>query len=347
LFLTIAVFILVFLAVTLAHELGHLIFSKLVGIRVHEFGLGFGPTLLSFDYHQTIYKLNLFPILGYVKIAGVDPEEGKDAPPLLADDFINKPLWARFVSIVSGPVANLVFGFILYSLVFASVGIPAGISNEIATISPGSPAASVGLLPGDRLIKLNSRPFSDPLSAIDYIHHHPGTPLSLTIQRGDRQKTYLVTPKLQPRLKIGLIGFSLRPNYQKVSLAKALWSGLIETWRLSVLTLVIVGKLLVGQVTIGDLAGPVGIAQITGQYAQSGLVATLGFIAFFSINVAILNLVPLPALDGGRLFFMLLELVRRKPINIELENKIHAVGLTLLLVLMAVLTINDLLRLFR
>lgn len=345
--LTVVAFLLVFLAVTLAHELGHLYFSKLVGIRVPEFGLGFGPTLLSFEYHQTIYKLNLFPILGYVKIAGIDPEEGKEAPPLSADDFTNKPLWARFVSIVSGPAANLVFGFILFSLVFAAVGIPAGISNEIATISPGSPAASIGLLPGDRLIKLNNQPITLPLAAIDYIHRHPGTPLFLTVERGGKQKTCQVTPKLQPKMKIGLIGFSLRPTYNRVGFFSALFAGLTETWRLSLLTLIIIGKLIVGQVTIGDLAGPVGIAQITGQYAQSGLVATLGFIAFFSINVAILNLVPLPALDGGRLFFMLIELVRRKPINVELENKIHAVGLTVLLILMAVLTVNDLLRIFR
>lgn len=345
--LTIVSFAVVFSLITLAHEFGHLICSKLAGIRVPEFGLGFGPTLASFKFRQTTYKLNLLPILGYVKIAGLDPEdpEEKDLPP--GEEFYNKGTWAKFFSIFGGPLFNLILGFLILTAIFSIVGSPAGLSREVATVSANSPASEVGLKPGDLLFALNGKPIESPEKTIDFIHKSAKNKLSLTITRNGKKMTFLVTPKYNERMKVGLIGFSLKPSYQKISLLSAVKDGAQQTAALFVLTLVIVGKLFTGQIGIGELAGPVGIAQITGQYASVGIVSTLSFVAFFSVNVAVLNLIPLPALDGGRLFFVLLGGLTRRPINIELENKIHAVGMTLLLTLMAVLTLNDILRLFR
>lgn len=346
-FITIISFLFVFAVITLAHEFGHLIFSKINGIRVHEFGLGFGPTLFAIEYHQTTYKLNLLPILGYVKIAGIDVEDPKEQETPASEKYFNRPVFSKFISIFSGPLMNLILGFIIFSVVFIFNGVPVGISNEISTISPGSVASKIGLHSGDRLISINNKIFKNPEDAIDLIHKSADKDLHLSILRGKERLSFLAIPKYNKRLKIGLIGFSLKVLYKPAGIFEAFISGFKQTASLSALTLFLLVRLFIGRLSLGDLAGPVGIAQITGQYAQLGLSSLLSFIAFFSINVAVLNLLPLPALDGGRLFFIIIEFFRRKAIPIETENKIHSAGLILFLLLFVVLTVNDVLRIFR
>lgn len=346
-FLTIISFLFVFTVITLAHEFGHLFLSKMNGIRVHEFGLGFGPTLFSFDFHQTTYKLNLLPILGYVKIAGIDTDDPKEQQTPSSEKYFNRPALAKLLSIVSGPIMNLILGFIVFSFVSGINGTPIGISNEISTVSPGSVASKIGLIPGDKLVAIDGKKFKNPEEAIALIHKSADKQLALSILRGDKPLTFSATPKYNKRLKISLIGFSLKALYKPVGLLGAIISGFKQTISLSLLTLLLLGRLFIGQLSLGDLAGPVGIAQITGQYAHLGISSFLSFLAFFSINVAVLNLLPLPALDGGRLLFIIIEIIRRKPVPIEIENKIHYAGLLLFLLLFLVLTVNDLLRIFR
>jgi regulator of sigma E protease len=344
--ITLISFLVVFTIITLVHEAGHLYFSKRAGIRVHEFGVGFGPTLFSTRYHNTTYKINLLPILGYVKIAGIDTEdpEEKDTPE--QEKYYNKPIKQKFNSIFAGPCMNLLLGFVILSCLFMITGIPTGISNELATVSLGSEAAKVGLRPGDRLIAINGKEFSNAEEAVALIHQSANQQLTLNIQRDGQLITYKATPQLNKKMKIGLIGFSLKAIYKKVNPFLAIYYGAKETIGLILLILTIVAKLVTGQLAMADIAGPVGIAQITGQYAHQGFLSLLSFVAFFSINVAVLNLLPLPALDGGRLFFILLEAIRRKPFDIETENKIHYVGLLVFLAFFAVLTINDIVRIF-
>lgn len=344
--LTLLSFFFVFTIITIVHEGGHLYFAKSAGIRVHEFGIGFGPALFSMKRHQTTYKINLLPILGYVKIAGIDTDDPAEKETPEQEKYYNKGVGVKFRSIFAGPFMNLLFGFIVFSFVFMFSGVPAGVSNEIAAISPGSEAARVGLKAGDRLIALNGIKVEKPEEAIKTIHQSANKGVLLTIQREGKPFSFKAVPKYHPRMKIGLIGFSLMAIQKKINPLLAIWYGFKETAGLSLLILVLLGRLLTGAISVGDLAGPVGIAQITGQYAHQGMVSLLSFLAFFSVNVAILNLLPIPALDGGRLFFVLLELIRRKPISIEKENKVHYVGLIVLLGLMALLTANDLFRLF-
>ncbi len=345
--LTIVSFLFVFTIITIVHEFGHLYFSKKAGIRVHEFGLGFGPTLFSMKRNNTTYKINALPILGYVKIAGIDTEdpEEKDTPE--NEKYYNKSTGAKFRSIVAGPMMNLILGFLVYTMIFTFIGVPSGISNEISAVSPGSEAAKVGLKPGDKLISIDGKTYNNPEEAIKTIHQNPDKTLTLGIERNNKLTNIKATPKLHKRAKIGLIGFSLKAIYTRVNPLYAIYYGFKETVGLILLIFVLLGKLFVGQLAVTDLAGPVGIAQITGQYASRGAFALMNFIAFFSINVAVINLLPLPALDGGRLFFLLIEFIRRKPINIETENKIHSIGLILFLILFALLTVNDVLRIFR
>jgi regulator of sigma E protease len=345
--LTIISFLFVFTVVALVHEAGHLYFSKRAGIRVHEFGLGFGPTLFSTKRNGTTYKINLLPILGYVKIAGIDTEDPQEKDTPENEKYYNKSVGQKFKSIFAGAGMNLVMGFVIFSLVFMFAGVPIGISNEISAVSPGSEAAKIGLQTGDKLVSIDNRMFQNAEDAIKVIHQSAGKQLRLGIQRNGSQMAIAATPKLNKRLKIGLIGFSLKAVYNKVNPFTAIYYGLKETAALVLMIVMLLGRLLVGKISFSDLAGPVGIAQITGQYAQHGFLSLLNFTAFFSINIAIVNLLPIPALDGGRLVFVLLEFIRRKPVSIEKENKIHMVGLFLLLGLLAALTVNDLLRIFR
>ena len=250
------------------------------------------------------------------------------------------------MSIFAGPMTNLILGFVIFFLVFAIMGIPKGISNEISTIQPGSEAAEVGLNIGDKLVAIDGVNYASPDKAIEKIHQSAGKKLALTIGRGAETLVVAATPKYHPKMKMGLIGFALKPLYEKINPIKAVYFGAKETVVLSLTIFSILGRLLVGKIGIGDLAGPVGIAQITGQYAQGGMLSLMGFIAFFSVNVAILNLLPIPALDGGRLVFVIIEAIFRKPVPIETENKIHGIAMYALLSLMAVLTVHDLMRIF-
>ncbi|KPJ69700.1 hypothetical protein AMJ44_02830 [candidate division WOR-1 bacterium DG_54_3] len=345
-FLTIISFIFVFSVITVVHEAGHLYFAKRAGIRVHEFGIGFGPTLFSLRHNNTNYKLNILPILGYVKIAGIDTEDPQEKETPENEKYYNKSVGQKFKSIFAGPMMNLLLGFTIFSLVFMFAGVPVGISNVISTINPGSEAAKIGLQSGDQLVSINGKVYDKPEEAIAVIHQSADKELLLGIQRNGRHLSLKATPTYNKRLKIGLIGFSLKPVYEKAGIFSAIYYGLRETAGLILLILVLLGRLLVGKLSIGDLAGPVGIAQITGQYAHHGFLSLLSFLAFFSVNIAIINLLPIPALDGGRLFFVLVELIRRKPLDIEKENKIHYVGLFVLLGLIAILTINDVIRIF-
>lgn len=345
--LTIISFLFVFTIITLVHEFGHLVFAKRAGISVPEFGIGFGPNILSFTKNNTTYKINLLPILGYVKIAGLDADDEQERSIPADQKYVNKKVSQKFLPIFAGAVMNLVLGFLVFSLVFMIAGIPAGISNEISAISPGSEAAKVGLQAGDKLIALNGRTFDNAEDYVKQIHQSAGQKVRLTIERDGKRKLIAAVPQLNKKLKIGLIGFSLRALYKKVNPLLAVWQGLKETGALIVLILTLVGNLFLGRLSLFDLAGPVGIAQITGQYAHHGFLSLLSFLAFFSINVGVLNLLPIPALDGGRLVFVLIEAVRGKPLPLEQENRYHYVGLYALLGLLAILTINDILRFFR
>ena len=344
--LTILSFVFVFTVIALVHEGGHLYFSKKAGIRVHEFGIGFGPTLFSFCRNHTTYKINLLPILGYVKIAGIDTEDPQEKETPDHEKYYNKSVGAKFKAIFAGPAMNFALGFLLFSLIFMVTGIPTGISNEIAAVSPGSEAAKIGLKSGDRLVSINGIMHETPEEAIKIIHKNAKKELSLGIQRNKEFFLIKATPKYNKRMKVGLIGFSLKAVYKRVNPLQAIYHGLKETVGLMLMIIMLLGRLLAGHFGLSDIAGPVGIAQITGQYAQQGFLSLISFMAFFSIHVAVLNLLPIPALDGGRLFFVVLEFIRRKPISIEKENKVHSVGLFILLGLIALLTVNDLVRIF-
>lgn len=349
-FLTIISFIFVFTILALAHEAGHFYFARRAGIRVHEFGLGFGPRLFSIKRGDTIYSLNAIPILAFVRIAGADTESAADEDDKNTPEdekYYTKSLKERFLTSVSGPIANLIVATIVLSLVFMFVGVPKTLSNEIARITKGSEAEKVGLKAGDKVVSIDGQKYSKMEEVIAKIHSSPGKTLSLGVIRDNKKLEISATPELNKKLKVGLIGFAPKPLYEKVNPLMAIYYGFQQVGALIVMTLTVLGMLFTGKVSITNLAGPVGIAQITGQYANSGFVSLLHFLALLNVNIGILNLLPLPALDGGRLVFLGIEAIRKKEVNPALENKIHQWGLIFLLSFLAVVTINDILRIFR
>lgn len=338
-------FALVFTFIALVHELGHLVWAKRAGIRVYEFGLGFGPRLFSFTRNSTVYSLNLVPILGFVKIAGEgEAEEDKTCP--ANELFTSKTPLQKFKCLFAGPSMNILAAFFVLLLTFSLFGIPSGVSNEIGAISPGSPADISGLKVGDRLISIDGNRFASMEDAIALIHKSGSRRLALLVSRGATQIAINATPKYNPKLKASLLGFSPRPLYKPASFFSALLTSLSQVFSMIILTLAVLWRLLIGGVSLSDLAGPVGIAQVTGKYTQSGWASLLYFAAFLNVNIGIINLLPIPALDGGHLTIVLLEWIRRKPFDQKLVNKINYWGFVALLGLMAVVTFNDILRLF-
>lgn len=338
-------FAVIFTSLAVAHELGHLIWAKKAGIRVFELGLGFGPRLFAIERGGTTYSINLIPILAFVRIAG-EGESEDDQNCALSELFYSKTPLQKFKTLFAGPAMNITFAFLLLFLLTLFAGTPTGLSTEVGAIIPHSPAELTGLKVGDRLKAINSSPITKMEDAIELIHKSPEKPLLLIVDRNGQVLTYKVTPKYNERLKISLIGFSPKPVYKMVGPLQSLLNAFEQTYSMIIITLSIVWKLLTGVVKITDLAGPVGIAQVTGRSVQGGLVSLVYFAAFLNVNIGVLNLLPIPALDGGHLVFVLIEALRRKAINPKLINKINYWGMIALLTLMAIVTLNDIGRLF-
>jgi regulator of sigma E protease len=335
-------FIFVFTIIALSHELGHFFAAKKAGIRVYELALGFGPRLFGIKRKGTLYAINLIPILGYVKIAGMEDEEEKECPE--EEKYYNKSVAAKFAVGFFGPFFNFIAAFLIFSFVFSFLGVPYKISNEIAAIVKNSPAEKVGLKERDVVLSIDGKKIEDMEKAIEIIHKSADKRLTLTIKRDVKTFNVTVAPKYDEKMKVALIGFQPKTLYRKVNPLQAVYHGMEQTVSMTAFILVILGKLLTGAISVKGLAGPLGIAQITSRYAHSGILSLLTFTAFLSINIGVLNLLPLPALDGGRLIFVIIEAIRRKPIKIEIENRIHRWGLIFLLGLIFIVTINDFLR---
>jgi regulator of sigma E protease len=338
-------FLVVFTFIALVHELGHFIWAKRAGIRVIEFGFGFGPRLFAREKKGTTFSLNLIPILAFVRIAGEgEDKDDLETPP--AERYQAKSVWQKFLAIVAGPAMNLAAAFVILSLLFVFAGVPSGISTVIGSVTKNSPADLAGLMAGDRLVSINGVAYQEMEKAVDLIHQSQGKMLTLVVERGEKQLSFSATPKFNPKLKLALLGFAPRPVYKHVNPLLAVYQGLVQTGGMILMTLAILWQLVTGAVSVRDLAGPIGIAQITGRYAESGLISLIYFTAFISVNVGVLNLLPIPALDGGRLVFILIEWLRKKPVDQKLEMNINQWGFVALLALMALVSFNDILRLF-
>lgn len=326
------------------HEFGHFIVAKIVGIKVYEFSLGFGPKLLGVSGGETLYTLRLLPLGGFVRMAGMDPEEEVDEKDL-DRGFNKKTVGQRIAVIFAGPFMNFLLAALLFAVVFSLQGEPVASSGtRIGDINPGYPAQIAGLAAGDKIVAIDGKPVDKWADLVTLINERPEQNISVVVLRdGSELQFALTTVKSEDGR--GLIGIYPAEEYVKVGFLQSISLGIEWTTRFTVAIMDFVSKMIFGQMP-ADLGGPVRVVSEIGKAAQIGFVILLKLAAILSINLGLFNLFPIPALDGSRILFLFWEKIRRRPVDPVKENFIHLVGFGLLLLLMVIITYNDILKIF-
>lgn len=331
--------VLVFGLLIFIHELGHFFVAKRVGIMVHEFSLGFGPKVFGHKRGETIYNLRLLPLGGFVRMAGMDPNEQEDNGIPIDRAFNNKTAMQRFAVVIAGSLMNFVLAIVLFAFIFMWQGMPY-VTTEIGGVVKGFPAEKAGLRVGDRIVAVNNTTVEDWNKLVLETNKHPGEPLSLTVQRGPEQvKLSITTAKDETgQYKIGIT--PTEPLVKKLNPLAALAAGTSFTFQICGLILTFIGQMFTQQVPV-ELGGPVRVVSEIGKAAAFGNYQLMQLAAFLSINLGLFNLLPIPALDGSRALFLVWEKVSGRPVEPSKEGFIHLVGFGLLLLLMVVITYND------
>ena len=350
----ILIFIVVLLVVVLVHEWGHYITAKLCGMRVDEFGFGFPPKLFGVQKGETEYTFNLLPIGGFVKIFGEDSEEAEGSPRA----FTSRPRWAQALVLVAGVVMNIVLAWVLFSAVFI-IGNQTVVSPEeaspkaalvITEVLPGGAAAEAGIPQGAEIVEVAS---GDEYAALtpegfrSFTETHEV--LSVTYRGGDTLVTVESTPRImeessQPIIGVGLALIDTVRLPVHIALYEGARATVVGLKSITVGLGSLVRDAVRGQADFSNIAGPVGIVGMVGDASSFGLTPLLTFVAFISLNLAVINLIPIPALDGGRLLFVLIEAVKRSPIHASWVMVLNTAGFFLLIALMIAVTYNDILR---
>jgi regulator of sigma E protease len=332
------------------HELGHFLSAKLMGVRVLKFSLGFGPKLIGKKYGDTEYLISSIPLGGYVKMLGESSgEELQEKEKIFAFNY--QPVWKRFIIVFLGPLFNLVFAIVIFFFVF-SYGIPV-LLPEVGDVLPQSPAERAGLMKGDTVISIDGSQVTQWDEMTKIIHSSPGRSLNLKIKRKSEVVTLSVIPE-KKRIQdlfgqgkeVGLIGIKPSGNtfIKKSDLTESLTNAVSRTWEIAVLTMVSIVKLIQRVIPMETIGGPILIVQMAGEQASQGVLNFFVFMAIININLGILNLLPIPILDGGHILFLGIEAVRRKPLEEKFINIAQRVGLALILLIMVFALYNDLIR---
>ncbi len=357
-FFTVVLFILLLGLLVLVHEWGHFIVARKLGVRVEEFAFGFPPRLVSFVRKGTRYAVNLLPLGGYVKIFG-EGGEGQDRP----ESFASRPAWQRLAILAAGVFMNVVLAWVLFS-VGHGLGLPTAVSDEsrvegalvtIVSVEPNSPAEAAGLRFGDAVQKLSSQGVQVEVQQIsqvqEFIRAHRGAEVTVTVRRGSETIGVSTIPRLEPPPGQGPLGIAMaRVAILRSPWYRAPWDGLASTGRAVTAIGAALGRLASDLFTAGrlsaEVSGPVGIFVFARQTLLLGFVYFLELAAILSVNLAILNILPIPALDGGRVLFLFFEKLRGRRLMPQFEQAMHTVGLVLLLALMAAITYRDIVRVF-
>lgn len=341
---TILVALLFFSIFIMIHELGHFLVAKAVGIHAEEFSIGMGPRLLRIPGKKTEYSFRALPIGGYVRFLGED--EASNDPRA----FNNAKVWKRFLVIVAGPVMNILLAVLLLSIALSSFGIHVSNQPVIESVISGYPAEQVGLQADDRIIAVGDVNVSglEDSMAVEriqtFIRENGPKPFTITIQRSDQTLSFDVIPSLDEVNNRWQIGFYFKPNIRRVNFFQAIGISFVETFRIIGAMFIMLRDLIFTGKGLGDVMGPVGIVSEIGRAAKAGIQRLLELGIIITINLGIMNLIPFPALDGGRLILLIVEGVRRKPIDRNKEGYFHLIGFILLMILMIIVTYKDILR---
>jgi regulator of sigma E protease len=333
------------------HELGHFLLAKLMGVGVEKFSLGFGPKIVSKKIGMTEYMISAIPLGGYVKMVGESPEKELDDS-LLPLSFSHKGLLKRSLIVLAGPVFNLLLSVSIFFVFFQVSGLPI-IKPEVGEVHEGMPAHEAGIRPGDRIVSISGKPVTRWEDMPDLIKQSNGRPMPIEILRDNSTVLVEVAPKLlssqnlfgEPVQKY-VIGISASGavTVQQLNLFQCVAQGVFQTWQIAKLTVLAIGKIISGTVSAKTLGGPIMIAQLAGQQAEAGIINLIFFIALLSVNLGIINLLPIPVLDGGHLLFFLIEAVSRRPLNHKMREVAQQIGIFILILLMIYVFYNDIAR---
>jgi regulator of sigma E protease len=340
------------------HELGHFLTAKHFRVKVLKFALGFGPKIIAKEIGETEYSIRYVPLGGYVKMLGEDADDeetGQLAPEDRERAFNNQHPLKRIAIVAAGPLFNLFLALLLFIGLYLIAGVHV-MTTEIGQVRPGSPAEEAGLQKGDRILSIQGEETKSWSEIKERVKGRAGEPLVFTIGRGNETRDVTITPQ-EALLKnefgedvksalIGIVAAGKLTNIE-MGLAEAFIESARETWKWIKLTCLVVVKLFQGVVSVKTIGGPILIGQMTGKLAQESVGYLIPFMAIISINLGILNLFPIPILDGGVIIFLILELVIGRPISIKKRELAQKIGLSILILLMAVVFYNDILRLFK
>lgn len=370
--LTLITFIIVLSLLVFVHEVGHFVVARRMGVKAEEFGFGFPPRLFGIykntagkwkfvfgskevqDASDTIYSANWIPLGGFVKIKGENGENEDQ------DSFANKKIWQRASILSAGVTMNVLLAAVLISIGFM-IGLPqaldginkrAEVSNkkiQIIQVLPDSPAASAGLKFGDTIKSINNNEFSSYSDLQNFVDENTGKELEYKIVRGLEELSLQIIPEVLDETGKGGVGIAVtETGIVKYPWYIAVWEGIkttvILTWLILVAFYELLKGLILGNGVSADIAGPVGIATMTGEAARMGLVYIIQFTALLSINLAIVNFLPIPALDGGRIIFLIVEKIKGRPVRKEVEAIMHNLGFILLMVLIVLVTFRDIMK---
>lgn len=343
--LNIISFVVVLGVLVFIHELGHFAVAKWSGVRVHEFALGFGPAILKRRIGETLYAVRILPLGGFVKMAGMEPTETlqDDVDETENDEraFHRRPISHRLAIIAAGPLMNLALAVVLHAIVISMLVVTVGM------VSPNSPAEQAGLQAGDRFVSVAGRRVVTMDQVLQGIHESAGGPVRVVVDRNGENHSLLVHPVVEdgeqgvPRIGIEMmmgLGAERRP------VGESLVVGAQQTWANIVTLIQTLGRFVTGQEKM-EVAGPIGIYQMTGAFVEGGAITMLSFVAALSISLGVFNLLPVPILDGGGIMLLIIEAFRGRPLSPETRGMAQLVGLSLLLLLLMYATFQDLSRL--
>ncbi len=336
------------------HELGHFLIAKYFHVKVLKFSVGFGSKLVGKKIGETEYLISLIPFGGYVKMLGESGDE--DTEPLSSEEkirsFSNQHVFKRIAIVAAGPLFNLFLAFLIFCIFYTISGQQIMIP-EIGQVTKNSPAYYAGFLKGDVIISVEGDAIEAWSEIKSAVHNSAGKPLKMTIKRGEKFINLTVVPEASvvknifgEEVKLALIGIVPSGEMERLDLEpwQAIKEGSKETRKWIKLTCLVIVKLFQGSISIKTVGGPILIGQMTGQLAQESLVYLIPLMAIISINLGILNLLPVPILDGGFIIFLLIEIFLGRPVSIKKREMAQKVGLALLVLLMVVVTLNDLSR---
>ncbi len=355
-------FIFIISFIVFIHEFGHFYVARLCGVKVDEFAIGFGKKLLGFtDKKGTLWKFCLWPFGGYVKMHG--DRNGASMPDSEAiaemsleekqKSFVGKNVYQRMAIVVAGPVANFLLAILLFTFLFRINGL-ATVLPIVDEVIENSAALEAGLKKGDEIIAINGNEISDFNQVRELVIGSVSQELIFKIKRSEKVFEIKIAPKIQTRkdffgddVEIKTLGVSASiTSHQDLNLAQSFIEANKETYRTSIAIFKAIGELISGQRSIKELGGPIKIAQYSGKTVSMGVIAVIWFMAMISLNLGVMNLLPIPVLDGGHLFFYIFEAIRRKPLSQKTQQVGFRIGLSLVLSLMIFTTLNDVMRIF-